>query len=100
MTLLAGRWGGWGGVRHSVFFNSCFTSVPKRNLLRLDPIKNITYVGGVHRAVPLTRLNGEVLRETQFNCPRRSGLEITIHTKKNTDNSTYLRILLMKSTIR
>ena len=47
-------------------------------------------LGGVHRAVPLTRLNGEVLRETRLNCPRRGGLEITIHTKKkNTDYTTF-----------
>ena len=37
---------GWGGVGHFVSRNSCSTSVPKRNLLKLDPIKNVTGGGG------------------------------------------------------
>ena len=37
---------GWGGVGQFVSRNSCLSSVPKRNLLKLDPIKNVTGGGG------------------------------------------------------
>ena len=44
IILLAVGRRGRGGAGHFVFRNCCLIFVPKRNLLKLDPIKNVTFV--------------------------------------------------------